>query len=396
MLSMKNNFKKIILSFDSLIIIKIRRFLSGKFILPNRRFIRKCRINIYCKNNAHVFFGYHDLIPDHGNLVLVHVVEDGQSKEASVGYIRKDNQNFVEIGKTKLCNWQAGSRLQWLPKHEQVIVYHDLISDVPHTLFFDTRKKKKIKKVKGNFYTFSHDGKFGFGFDFKRLANMHKGYGYENIVTEDSLGVTKLDVNTDEISEIVSLKKLVNITNSSNARDHYVNVISVSPDNRHIAFLYRFWFEGVQKTKLMVFDFLGNFVNSFEKSGKISHFTWRDGRTILYSYVDSGGSSYELCDVFHPTKILKKYTVNNFDGHPMFNHRDIDSFVTDTVPDKTGERGLFLVKDEREEEIYREYNPRMGPLRCDLHPKWSEDGEQIFIDSKIGKYREIVTLKADL
>ena len=93
------------------------------------------------------------------------------------------------------------------------------------------------------------------------------------------------------------------------------------------------------------------------------------------------------------TYILYNINSNNFryvncglsnDGHPMFNPRNNDLFVSDTYPNLMGFQKLFIYSLKRKKIIWKRYiySPYKfkGIIRCDLHPRWSNDGKKIIID----------------
>ena len=74
----------------------------------------------------------------------------------------------------------------------------------------------------------------------------------------------------------------------------------------------------------------------------------------------------------------------NKDGHPMFNPKNSDLFVSDTYPNLFGFQKLFIYSLKRDKIIWKRYiySPYKfkGIIRCDLHPRWSNNGKKIMID----------------
>ena len=72
------------------------------------------------------------------------------------------------------------------------------------------------------------------------------------------------------------------------------------------------------------------------------------------------------------------------DGHPMFSPKNKDLFVSDTYPNLLGFQKLFIFSLRSKKIIWKKYiySPYKftGIIRCDLHPRWSNDGKKIMID----------------
>jgi len=91
--------------------------------------------------------------------------------------------------------------------------------------------------------------------------------------------------------------------------------------------------------------------------------------------------------IIYNTKTKKIKSLNsklNKDGHPMFNPKNKDLFVSDTYPNLFGFQKLFIFSLSKNKVIWKRfiYSPYKfsGILRCDLHPRWSNDGKKIFVD----------------
>ena len=73
------------------------------------------------------------------------------------------------------------------------------------------------------------------------------------------------------------------------------------------------------------------------------------------------------------------------DGHCSFSP-DRRWVLNDTYPDTYGMRTLMLYRwrDGKRIDLARLYSPKerwWGEIRCDLHPRWSRDGNRICVDS---------------
>ena len=127
-----------------------------------------------------------------------------------------------------------------------------------------------------------------------------------------------------------------------------------------------------------------NFLLELSKSKLISHYCWKNNNEILFTLKKSTKIySYILYNI----KLNNFKTLDlklNKDGHPMFNPKNNDLFVSDTYPNLLGFQKLFIYSLKRKKIIWKKYlySPYRfkGIVRCDLHPRWSNNGKKIFID----------------
>ena len=83
------------------------------------------------------------------------------------------------------------------------------------------------------------------------------------------------------------------------------------------------------------------------------------------------------------------------DGHCNYSP-DRQWMLTDTYPDENNLRTLILyhVASNTRVDIGQFYAPPelTGPVRCDLHPRWSRDGQSVCIDSAHESERQVYIL----
>ena len=72
------------------------------------------------------------------------------------------------------------------------------------------------------------------------------------------------------------------------------------------------------------------------------------------------------------------------DGHPTYS-KDGKWVVTDTYPDNQRNQYLFLyhIGDKKLYRVDKLYSPfkYFNENRCDLHPRWSKDGQYLIVDN---------------
>jgi hypothetical protein len=131
-------------------------------------------------------------------------------------------------------------------------------------------------------------------------------------------------------------------------------------------------------------DALGTF--DYEKSEyQISHPMWKDDDHVIVWGPHNGSIHYHLYDDrTGEADVVGRHCLTE-NGHMTYSPNG-RWLLSDTYPDDmTNERLLILYDAERDQryDIGSFYtDPNLGKEnRCDLHPRWSPDGQQVCIDS---------------
>ena len=118
--------------------------------------------------------------------------------------------------------------------------------------------------------------------------------------------------------------------------------------------------------------------------GFVSHYDWRDGGGLLaWARVSGAGDRYWLCRDRAPGREVVGEGVFETDGHCSYSP-DRRWILTDTYPDAEGRRTLIVYnpEEDRRVDLGRFFSGNLeGPVRCDLHPRWSRDGRSVCFDS---------------
>ena len=116
----------------------------------------------------------------------------------------------------------------------------------------------------------------------------------------------------------------------------------------------------------------------------VSHCCWVNEHTIFGYFKYQGIDGYYFVDVETEkvTSCQKMTDLGYGDGHPSSWG---DWIVFDTYPDKSRMQHLFLYNLKKQKivpllEVYHSLR-YAGETRCDLHPRFSQDGQYVFFDS---------------
>jgi hypothetical protein len=223
---------------------------------------------------------------------------------------------------------------------------------------------------------------------------------------------------------------------------HWVDHLTFSPNGGRFAFFHRFQLkDGRFYSRLFTANGDGSDLFLLLDSGMASHFCWKDNNKLLlwgrkltmaagiekrkniinfllpfYRKLKIGngflrrkfiGDGYLLFT--DRTNIFQSVGKNlSEDGHPSFCPLDKNLIITDTYPGKNHYRKLILYdinKDKRIdiEEFYSLPNEDytidlswdLSNLRCDLHPRWNRNGNEVCFDSVHEGMRQIYIVEFD-
>lgn len=368
------------------------------------------------------FFGYYDKCPwdAAGRRLLAMEAEfcDRQPKPGetlALGTVDLGGGGeFVPFDATPAWSWQQGCMLQWLgPRADREVVYNVL---------FEGRYASVVRDLDGGatrrlplpVYAVSRDGRQAVSLDFARLDRLRPGYGYcalpearpEVRAPEDD-GIWWMDLAGGAHRLIVPLAWAARHRPDERfgGAHHWFNHLQFNPSGTRFIFLHRFRAPGGTRwwTRLYTAKPDGTDIRLHADGGMVSHFDWRDDRTILAwarlpDPKDPAGAAKErfyLFDVESGSAEVFAEGVLTQDGHVSFSP-DGRWVLSDTYPDAKRLQTLILyrVSDRRRVDVARFHAPErfQGPFRCDLHPRWNRDGTQVCIDSTHEGGRQIYTI----
>jgi hypothetical protein len=304
---------------------------------------------------------------------------------------------WTQFATTQTWCWQQGCMLQWIPNSESNIIWNDREGDQFVSKIYNL-KTGQTRSLRQAIYTLSPDGQVALGTDFRRINHMRPGYGYagipdpnhEVLAPEDS-GIYTVRLETGESNLIVTIADVARIPHPhmdfSNAR-HYFNHLLVNPDGTRFIFLHRWRFgQGSFHTRMLTANMDGSQLHVVDDYGKMSHFIWRDAQSILgWAHHPSFGNKFYLYQdqaADDPQAIGSDVMTVN--GHCTYLPGN-EWILNDTYPSKDNRSQIpYLYHVETGQRIDLGIFPSpeqySGEWRCDLHPRFSPNGEFVTIDS---------------
>jgi hypothetical protein len=331
--------------------------------------------------------------------------------ELTVGMIdTRDGNRFVPLDTTRAWCWQQGTMLQWLPgAADRLVVYNAREGERFIGIVRDVHNGR-TRKLSRPVYAVSPNGKYALSLNFARLARIRPGYGYEGVAdpwlgqeqpADD--GVYHVDLQSGESKLVLSLGRAarLNPVASMKGVEQKFNHIQINTDGSRFSVIQR-WYEvrpdGSKKRhdRLVTANPDGSEPYLLADDGHFSHYDWYSP-TQLVAWANRTGVGSRYWMYTDRTRDMNAVGEHCFsvDGHCSFSP-DRRWMLTDTYPDKTNHRTLMLyrMRDGLRVDIGRFYAPPelSGPLRVDLHPRWSRDGNQVCIDSAHEGSRQMYVL----
>lgn len=363
------------------------------------------------------WFGYYDkqqFDPTNRYVLCMRVLFEGRSPAADdiikIGMIDlQEPGSWQELGESRAWGWQQGCMLQWVPGSLSEVIWNDRVDGqyVSYVLNVFTGQKRMLPKA---IYALSPDGKWAVGTEFSRIQDLRPGYGYAGIrdpyyetKAPDSIGVYRMDLQTGQTRLLMSLAEAARIPHKTAPladHFHWFNHLLVNTDGTRITFLHR-WRAAREDRQIMART---NFVTRMftinpdgsdpyiiDPSGFTSHFIWRDPTNIC-AYTRPAGlpqSFYLLEDKTGKVEIIKseKMPVNGHQTYiPMQNNDWLlnDNYASDKNRDQVPY--LYHLPTDRRLDLGRfpAGTDYVGEWRCDLHPRSSNHGKLVCIDSTHG------------
>lgn len=326
----------------------------------------------------------------------------------------QDSNRWIELGESKAWGWQQGCMLQWVPGSSEEVLWNDREGDqyITHLINIKSGEKRTLPRA---IYTVSPNGKFAMCADFARIDNMRLGYGYkggkdsyEDQKAPAAGGIHRMNLKTGESELVVSLHDIAQIPHNGKTiagKWHYFNHLLVSPDSQRFIFLNRYrdffltpemkaeddayakYVRGNYTTRMFTADVNGEQIYELDRSGKTSHFIWRDPDHVLAWTKYEGQNGFFLFEdqTRNVDWIGKGVMTEN--GHQTYLPNTNNEWIlNDTYPDKNERKQtlyLYHIPTNRKIILGRFYQPPAshGEWRCDLHPRFTLDGRKVIFDS---------------
>ncbi|WP_437920238.1 hypothetical protein [Sphingobacterium sp. LRF_L2] len=367
----------------------------------------KLSCDIDLEENDSSFYGYYDKSPRKGEYILYNVIK-GKEDLGREHYIEIKIKNcktgeIISIGKVNSYNLQMGARAMWLT--DDIIAYNDFVDEMYVCKWYSLKLNKVVDVFRCAMQD-SYKTEYFLGVNYRRLISYAPEYGYyclpslsnDEYRDYENDGIYIVEAKQHEVRLLHSLTEVINLDKHENFldADHFVNHIMISPDGEHFIFIHRYYKKGIRYDRLVLSNFKDLKVLLSDQCQ--SHFCWLSTTKIFGYGQYQGNLGFYTIDLESGkiTPHLELTKVNKGDGHPTVYK---DWIVIDSYPNLSRMQTLiaYNFKDKKIVKILEVYHDlqHTGVNRCDLHPRFSEDGKDIFIDTIYsGKRRlEVINFK---
>lgn len=348
-------------------------------------------------------FGYYDKCPwsDDGKYILALRVKNASSeadsvKPADIVRIELSTKKVEKLAATHTWNVQQGCMAQWLSANE--IIYNDFRDGKYCAVVLNTKTKEE-RIIEMPVYAMSPDRKIALSLDFSRLHRLRPGYGYANVSDStknekcpNKTCIWKINIVSGKITPLLKYTDFAGFEPKASMKDaeHKVNHLMISPNGKRFMVLHRWFQKGTKYTRLVTCDMNGKNMYNLSDDDFVSHCCWKNDKEIL-SYLNKkdGGKGYYLLED-KTQKFERLWRRLAMDGHPTYSY-DGKYVVTDTYPNRKRIQSLYIMDGKKVMRVARVFSSFKYGLdtRCDLHPRWSRDGEKICFDASFGGKRSV-------
>jgi hypothetical protein len=374
-----------------------------------------CSMVAYGGEKAESFFGYYDKSPSSTDgYVLCHLSDMPtnrlpvqQVKVALFG--RGETETPLWVSESKAYNWQQGSRAHWLDT--DMFIFNDF-DEIRQTYVSRVVSKSKLREVKRFDLPVqdSHGTDYFLSLNYRRLMTLRPDYGYRSLpaLSKSELldiandGVWKVDFGTGKSRLLVSIADMCKLAEKDEFKGamHKANHVMISPDGKLFIFLHRYFVGQRRFDRLLLADSNTGDLRLLSDNYMVSHCFWVNNESVLgYLRGPDGKDGYWVIDIERGTfKRFAEGRIDKYgDGHPNVKGNWV---VTDTYPDKSRMQHL-IVANMKTEGVHQvgEFHHGFGfdgETRCDLHPRFSEDGKSIYFDSVFNGRRKLYRMDVQL
>ena len=368
----------------------------------------ECKVRTLTKGPKHHFFGYYGICPwDKSGRHLVCLESNfqdrmpGPGEGASIGLVDSQTGQFTKATQTRTWNLQQGAMLHWNPLNpEHQIIYNDLKNNGIVSVILDVESFEKRFLLRA-VSAVSHNGKWALSLTYGRVGRLRKVVGYgaakdpnPDNPAPDNDGVFLMNLTTGESKLVVSIADVYSslikkypllkgrhmwfnhtVFNKNDTRFFFLARANLPPNGRRKTAMFTANLDGSELREVIPFD------------REVSHFDWRNEKEIIATFIIKGtGRKHVLfTDGQANYKVIGDGFLD-FDGHCSFSP-DRNWIATDRKHHGAMEQTLLLynVQSGQKAELYKcdmkDRKYMSGDTRCDFHPRWSSNGDQICFDA---------------
>lgn len=334
-----------------------------------------------------------------------------ETEPAMLGLVDLLTNDFIPLTETRAWNFQQGCMAHWLATSpDSLIIFNDFREGRYVSVIMNVHTKKEIKTIPYPVSAVSPNGKEAVSLNFSRLRITRPDYGYggngqdpqENVPLPYNDGLFLVNLETGEAKLIVSLDQVKELVPPLKEGDiGWFNHTLFSRNGSKIFWLSR-QMDGNRRitTSLTINRDGTNLQRCFPDEWGGSHFDWLNDDELMVT------ANYEGKQYAHVLFTVGKQDYRrlgrgllDYDGHGTFSP-DQRWMVTDTYPSSGLREQKIYLMDMKTEAIIslgRFVQPPefTGYWRCDIHCRWSPEGNIIGFNSTHTGSRQVYIMRLD-
>lgn len=328
---------------------------------------------------------------------------------ATLGLVDLTTNDFIPLTTTKAWNFQQGCMAHWLATSpDSLIIYNDLRQGKFVSVILNVFSKVEEKVIPHPVSAVSPNGKEALSINFSRLRITRTDYGYDgegqdkkaDVQYPEDDGIFLIDLETGESKLIVSIADVKGLVPELPEEGlEYFNHTLFSREGSKIFWLAR------AKPKRNTTSFTVNkdgtqLQRAFPDGWGGSHFDWlTDDELMITAEFDAKQYAHILFTVGEKNYKRLGNGLLDYDGHGTFSP-DGKWMVTDTYPrDAMREQKIYLMDMETEAILplgrFVEPEEFRSGWRCDIHCRWSPNGDIIGFNSTHTGSRQVYIMKLE-
>ena len=326
---------------------------------------------------------------------------------ATLGLVDLHTNSFIPFAETRAWNFQQGCMAHWLATSpDSLIIFNDFREGRFVSVIMNVHSGKEIKTIPYPVSAVSPDGKEAVSINFARLRITRTDYGYGgkgqdakvDVQFPEDDGLYLVNLESGEARLIVSIAQVKELVPEIPAEGmEYFNHTLFSRDGSKIFWLARA-IPQRNTTSLTVNRDGTNLQRCFPDGWEGSHFDWLNGDELMVT------ANYEAKQYAHVLFTIGKQDYKrlgngllDYDGHGTFSP-DGKWMVTDTYPSgRLREQKIYLMDMKTETVLplgrFAQPDAFTGYWRCDLHPRWSPQGDMIGFNSTHTGSRQVYIIR---
>ncbi|MEQ9286367.1 MAG: hypothetical protein RIG77_05635 [Cyclobacteriaceae bacterium] len=328
---------------------------------------------------------------------------------ATLGLVDLTTNEFIPVATTRAWNFQQGCMAHWLATSpDSLIIFNDLRQGKFVSVILNVFSKKELKVIPHPVSAVSPNGKEAVSINFSRLRITRTDYGYggdgqdkkADVQYPDDDGIFLIDLETGESKLIVSIADVKGLVPELPEEGlEYFNHTLFSREGSKIFWLAR------AKPRRNTTSFTVNkdgtqLQRAFPDGWGGSHFDWlTDDELMITAEFDARQYAHILFTIGEKNYKRLGKGLLDYDGHGTFSP-DGKWMVTDTYPrEAMREQKIYLMDMETEAILplgrFVEPEEFRSGWRCDIHCRWSPNGDIIGFNSTHTGSRQVYIMKLE-